>query len=302
MRMRKGELKPTLQSQEFFTTALSVPEEFTQKFLLIITQQGKIRLWEAEKLHNISKSKSGKKLINLYQKTVEKCSRHQSQLAEHKAVSHVCGISCPQLRELQKQVRECNNCKIKWTGSGDEITKSALIQGSEEIELVIKRKSREGVVKNLKVPVYRQVRKRDEEGNPIYCSTHQIQLKKHKTANCCDKSQGVKAYSRCSKFRKLRNEIKECNGCQSPGLFTRQIRKQVKCEKVVDLLVIKEKKNKKNLLLLLIKKDSSCEKRSLLATKTWISSDSKVKKTDYCQKHWLELEKLEKNREKAEKE
>ena len=111
MRARKGELKPTLQSQEFFTSALPVSEEFTQKSLLVITKKGKIKLLGTEKLQNISKS--GKKLINLYQKTIEKCSLHQSKLVEHKAISHVCGIGCQQLRELQKEIRECNNCHEK---------------------------------------------------------------------------------------------------------------------------------------------------------------------------------------------
>jgi len=123
-------------------------------------------------------------------------------------------------------------------------------------------------VKNLKVPVYHQARKKDEKGNFIYCSTHQTQLEKHKTANCCDKGQGVRAYSSCSKFKKLRNEIKECKNCQSSELFVKRVRKQVKCERVVDLLVIKEKENKQNLLLLLVKKDNSCEKRPLVTTKT----------------------------------
>ena len=111
MRMKKGELKPTLQSQEFFTTALSVPEQFTEKFLLIITRRGKVKLLGVEKLQNISKS--GKKLINLYQKTVEKCPLHQSQLIEHKATAHTCGIGCSPLRELQKEIRECSNCQVK---------------------------------------------------------------------------------------------------------------------------------------------------------------------------------------------
>lgn len=142
-----------------------------------------------------------------------------------------------------------------------------MIQGNEEIELIIKRTSRDGVVKNLKIPLYRQMRKKDEEGNSVYCSVHQNQLKKHKTANCCDKSQGVKAYSRCLQFKKLRNQIKECSNCQNPELFTKQIRRQVKCEKVVDLLLIKEGENKENLLLFLIKKDNNCEKRSLVTTK-----------------------------------
>jgi len=110
-RSRKGELKPTLQSAEFFTAALSVPEEFSKKFLLVITQKGKIKLIPTEKLKNINKS--GKKLINLYQKTIDKCSLHQTQLVEHKATPHVCGIGCPQLRELQKQIRECANCQEK---------------------------------------------------------------------------------------------------------------------------------------------------------------------------------------------
>ncbi|CAH1756530.1 13941_t:CDS:2 [Entrophospora sp. SA101] len=185
--MKKGELKPTLQSHEFFTTALSVPEQFTEKSLLIITRRGKIKLLAVEKLQNINKS--GKKLINLYQKTVEKCSLHQSQFTEHKATAHICG--------------------------------------NEEIELIVKRKSKDDVVKNLKVPVYRQMRKKDAEGNSVYCETHQVQLKKHKTASCCDKSQGVMAYSRCLQFKKLRNQIKECGNCQSSELFTKQIRKQI---------------------------------------------------------------------------
>jgi len=142
-----------------------------------------------------------------------------------------------------------------------------LIQGDEEIELIVKRKSKDEMVKNLKVPVYRQMRKKDEEGNPIYCSTHQNQLKKHKTANCCDKSQGVKAYSQCSQFKKLRNKIKECPDCQNSERFTKQIRKQIKCEQVVDLLIIKEEEKKEDLLLLLIKKDNTCEKKSLATAK-----------------------------------
>jgi len=123
------------------------------------------------------------------------------------------------------------------------------------------------VIKNLKVPVYRQMRKKDEERNLIYCSIHQNQLKKHKIASCCDKSQGVRAYSSCLQFRKLRNQIKECSNCQNSELFTKQIRKQVKCEAVVDLLIIEEAKNKENLLLFLIKKDNNCEKIPLVAAK-----------------------------------
>jgi len=122
-------------------------------------------------------------------------------------------------------------------------------------------------VKNLKVPLYQQMRKKDGEGNSIYCSIHQNQLKKHKTANCCDKSQGVKAYSRCLQFKKLRDQIRECRDCQNSELFTKRIRKQVKCEAVVNLLIMR-KEDKENLLLFLIKKDNNCEKRPLITTKT----------------------------------
>ncbi|CAI2173560.1 11125_t:CDS:2, partial [Funneliformis geosporum] len=157
-RSQKGELKPTLRSTEFFTAALPVPEEFTDQFLLIITQKGKIKLIAKEKLQNISKS--GKKLINLYQKTIEKCSLHQTQLVEHKAISHVCGIGCSPRRELQKKIKEC---------------------GNEEIEVVFKRKGKDGQAKNLKTSIYRQMRQRDEEGKSIYCPTHQTKLKGHKS-------------------------------------------------------------------------------------------------------------------------
>jgi hypothetical protein len=132
----------------------------------------------------------------------------------------------------------------------------------------LKRKAKGDQVKNLKVPLYRQMRRKDEEGKAIYCSLHQSQLKKHKTANCCDKSQGVKAYSRCSKFRKLTAEIKDCPGCQNSQLFAKQTRKQVKCEQVIDLLIIKAGENKENLLLFLVKKDNVGEKKPLSAVKT----------------------------------
>ena len=46
------------------------------------------------------------------------------------------------------------------------------------------------------------------------CLHHQSQLEKHKTANCCDKSQGVMAYSRCAEFRDLQKQIKECRECR----------------------------------------------------------------------------------------
>lgn len=110
-RARKGELKPTLQSSEFFTAVLPVKEEFAEKFLLIITKKGKIKLLATEKLQKINKS--GRKLVNLYQKTIEKCSLHQTQSAEHKNTSHACFPPCSQALELRKQIKECDNCQEK---------------------------------------------------------------------------------------------------------------------------------------------------------------------------------------------
>ena len=138
------------------------------------------------------------------------------------------------------------------------------------------------------------MRRKDGEGKPIYCSPHQNELKKHKESHPC----GIT----CEKARQIQKEIKECDTCQNPELFIKQIRKQIKCKQVVDLLKIKKEENKENLLLFLIKKDNNCEKKVLTATKTQISSDSKLKKTVYCKKHWLELERLEKHKTKAEKE
>ncbi|CAG8648397.1 4784_t:CDS:2, partial [Paraglomus occultum] len=190
------------------------------------------------------------------EKTIEKCSLHQNQLVEHKAISHACGISCPQLRELQKAIRECNNCQER----------DLEPEPTEDVEIIIKREDKNG----------------------------RSELKKHKESHPC----GIT----CEKARQIQKEIKECDTCQNSELFIKQIRKQIKCKQVVDLLKIKKEENKENLLLFLIKKDNNCEKKVLTATKTQISSDSKLKKTIYCKKHWLELERLEKHKTKAEKE
>jgi hypothetical protein len=47
------------------------------------------------------------------------------------------------------------------------------------------------------------------------CSLHQRQSEQHRVADCCDKSQGVKAYSRCPQFRELMRAIKACGDCQN---------------------------------------------------------------------------------------
>ena len=48
----------------------------------------------------------------------------------------------------------------------------------------------------------------------VKCPRHQSQLEQHKTATCCDKSQGIQAYVHCSAFKNLQKQIKECSNCQ----------------------------------------------------------------------------------------
>jgi len=130
-----------------------------------------------------------------------------------------------------------------------------LIEGNkEEIEVVIKRKAKEGQVKNLKISAYRQKR-------IAYCSIHQEEREQHKaTPHECNIS--------CAQSRQLHQRIKECPNCRNPQFFTKQLRKQIKCEKVVDLLINQPEVQKEDCLLLLIKKDNVCEKKSWTNTKT----------------------------------
>jgi len=131
-----------------------------------------------------------------------------------------------------------------------------------------------------------------------YCSSHQPQstnhLTKHKTTN-------TSCSITCPVSKELQKQIKECNDCQNPNFFTQQLRKQVKCEQVVDIIINKTKEERENSILLLIKKDNNCEKKPLSAVKTWISTDTaRPKRTNYCKKHWGELEGLEQEREHKE--
>ena len=97
------------------------------------------------KSENLQKvGKTGKKVIKLGKKG--KCSRHQTQFSEHK-IADCCdksqGISayvnCDRFKELQKQIRECTECRNTWSGGVDEIIKTALINDNEEIEIVYKK-------------------------------------------------------------------------------------------------------------------------------------------------------------------
>jgi dTDP-4-amino-4,6-dideoxygalactose transaminase len=86
-----------------------VKEETVKKFLLIITKKGKIKQLPLANLQKVSKS--GKKLINLYQKVIEKCSPHQVQSEQHKSNNHICSITCPEAKELRQQIKECSDCQ-----------------------------------------------------------------------------------------------------------------------------------------------------------------------------------------------
>ncbi|RHZ35471.1 DNA gyrase subunit A [endosymbiont GvMRE of Glomus versiforme] len=303
---RKG--KSTIQNQEYFTSVLPMREEPTEKFLLIITKKGKIKCLERERFQKASKS--GKNVVKLGRKMTEECSLHQAQLSEHKADSHVCGISCLQRRELQKQIKACNDCQKKWVSSDDEISKVILIHGkelnpNEEVEIILKRKSKGGKIKNIKFSAYRQTRKKielviDDKKEKIneYCQTHQAQSISHLTNH---KKTNTYCSITCSMSKGSQKQIKACNDCQSPKLFTKQLRKQIKCERVMDVLVSQSEEERKNSILLLIKKDNTCEKRPLVTVKNWISADTaRLKRTDYCKKHWGEWEKVE--QEKQDKE
>ena len=51
------------------------------------------------------------------------------------------------------------------------------------------------------------------KNNAEKCEKHQILLNNHKNDNCCDKSQGIKAYITCNIFKNLQNNIKKCREC-----------------------------------------------------------------------------------------
>ena len=46
------------------------------------------------------------------------------------------------------------------------------------------------------------------------CDKHKLAMTNHKKASCCDKKQGIKAYSKCKSFGNLRREIQKCGNCK----------------------------------------------------------------------------------------
>jgi len=114
--------------------------------------------------------------------------------------------------------------------------------------VIIKRKSKDGKVKNLKVSVYREKR-------VGYCEKHQKQQEKHRTPE-------HKCSIDCSQSRQLQKKVKECSDCKNPALKKSTLRKQIKrCEQVIDLLVIEPSRKREDLGLLLVKEDNNCLKK-----------------------------------------
>jgi hypothetical protein len=48
----------------------------------------------------------------------------------------------------------------------------------------------------------------------VKCASHQSQFEQHKTATCCDKTQGIQAYVHCEVFKDLQKQVRECNNCK----------------------------------------------------------------------------------------
>ncbi|CAG8542062.1 373_t:CDS:2, partial [Racocetra persica] len=226
-------------------------------------------------------------MINLYRKG--KCPLHQTQLEKHR-LADCCDKSqgvkaymkCSQFRELQQAVKNCGDCGNTWLGGEDQIVKTALIDKNDEVQVIFKKEvknfeaNQNKEVKNYKISVYGKKR-------VSHCPLHQTQLEKHRLADCCDKSQGVKAYMKCSQFRELQQAVKNCGDCGNPQFFRQNLRRQINCEQIVDLLV---SKTKENLICLLLRDDNTSQ----------IFDHEKI---PYCRTHWAELEKIQTEKEEV---
>ncbi|RIA79123.1 DNA topoisomerase, partial [Glomus cerebriforme] len=144
--------------------------------------------------------------------------------------------------------------------------------------------TKKGKIKKLKLTDLQKISKSGKKviklGEKGRCSPHQTRFIEHKTADCCDKSQGIKAYTKCSQFQELQRQIRECNACKQSHLLSEpKLKKQIrKCQQIVNCLIIKPNELKEDLILLLIKKDGGCEKKSFLTAKNFLGVDSKQKR------------------------
>lgn len=94
---------------------------------------------------------------------------------------------------------------IQWKKKQTQDTIDRFLEG---IKLSLKEKN--GVVLNgyfsLKIK---------SEATKRRCIKHQNSIDVHKTSNCCNKSRGIEAYAKCKKFKKITQDIKNCNRCHT---------------------------------------------------------------------------------------
>jgi len=119
-----------------------------------------------------------------------------------------------------------------------------------------------------------------------YCQNHFDILKKHKTSQCCDKTQGIKIYFQCLEFKKIIKEIKECSQCNNFDIKDQ--------DEVIGMSIISQEKKLENIKIFAIKKNNNLIKKSLLSVlklgkkggrgkKIFKIEEKKISK--YCDKH-----------------
>jgi hypothetical protein len=246
----------------------------------VITKKGQIKKISVKDLEKVGKG--GKRVFSLYKK--ERCEKHSSKLEDHRN-SECCkgkGLesfnSCDKFKNIQKDIRECVPCMNFGIDHDNNIVKAVLVGDKDDMSAILKRKrGKDERIDNFRYSIFSNKRRRDEEGNLIYCERHCEELKNHsKKIHDC----GIN----CMEIREMQVEVKKCPDCQNPAFFARKIKKQIKCEEVVDLVVNNIEENQKDLLFL-VKEDNSCEKRQLSSIKGFICTDSKQKKTTFCKEH-----------------
>jgi len=136
------------------------------------------------------------------------------------------------------------------------------------------------------------------------CSQHQRLVEQHKTATCCDKSQGIKAFARCQMFKKLLREIKNCSKCNETIPLLPQAQ-----DEVIGLVIIRPEQRKEELGLLVIKEGNSGIKIPLLSVfklakrrggagrQSFKIEERQV--SPYCTKHESSISKIKSSYENA---
>jgi len=252
-----------LAEGEVIEKIISVREDFfseedkREKYLVFLTQKGKIKRLPLEKIGKVLGS--GKRVINI--------TKYQDKIIQ-----------------------------ASFTSGNDDImvfTKGGKTKSFSEEKLRICGRAAYGDT---------AVKLQNSSGK-TRCQKHQQLLEEHKTASCCDKSQGLKAYTQCPKFRELVQAMKNCSDCNKVIPTDKE---QVKDE-MIGLQIIFKEQVKENLCLLAIKKDDSGTKKPLLSIfklakrrggsgqKSFKVEEKRV--SSYCSKHESSIAKLEEKRE-----